>query len=196
MKKVLIIGGTASITNEIIKQLELNEYEINLMTYRQKNKIYGNYKWKELDFENQEQVFEFVNSLSKNYYSKIIINVGSSFIKNYNEGSFIELESFYKTYLLNYIYIMMNLSESLTKDGQIVSISSEIANRPYKDIHYSAVKAGCQIAAQGLSLHLKEGQSIYSIAPGQIDLKLQKQIAKIIVESTVLDNGKVIEIGY
>ena len=160
------------------------------------NEINGNYKWKELDFENQEQVFEFVNSLSKNYYSKIIINVGSSFIKNYNEGSFIELESFYKTYLLNYIYIMMNLSESLTKDGQIVSISSEIANRPYKDIHYSAVKAGCQIAAQGLSLHLKEGQSIYSIAPGQIDLKLQKQIAKIIVESTVLDNGKVIEIGY
>jgi NADP-dependent 3-hydroxy acid dehydrogenase YdfG len=194
--KVLIIGGTASITHEMIKQLEFNNYEIDLMTYRQKNKIYGNYKWKELNFENQQQVFNFLNSLQKNYYSKIIINVGSSFIKNYNEGSFKEFETFYKTYLLNYIYIMMNLPNNLTQNGQIVSISSEIANRPYKDIHYSAVKAGCQIAAQGLSLHLKEGQSIYSIAPGLIDLKIKKQIAKIIVESTILDNGKVIEIGY
>ena len=190
---MLIIGGTSSIAKEQIRQLESNGYVIETMTYRQKDKVFGKYNWVKLDIENRENVLLFMANL-KTIYSKIIINIGN---RMENEKiSFDEADCFYKSYLVNYVFLANKLMKNLEKDGQLISISSQAANDATLDIHYSAVKAGCQAAVRSLSMYAKEGQSVYSISPGMIDDEIREKIAKAILNSNYSFNGKVIEIGY
>ncbi len=215
MKQVLVIGGTASIAKKIVEELEINGYSIHLMTFRQKNKIYGNYNWVELDLEKQESLKEFISNLPKSFYSKIIINVGNSLGNNYKEIGIEKLDSFFSTYLSHYLYMITKLVESLVEDGHIVSMSSIAANRAIPDIYYSAAKAGVQAAVKSLSSNIGGNKVSYSIAPGLIydtpamyhnnydDYKDQipymatkEKIAEIIIKADISYNGKVIEIGY
>jgi len=196
MKNVLIIGGTARSANKIINALENNQYSINLMTFRQKSKIYGNYNWIELDLENDISVTNFIKSLPKNFYSKIIFLSGNSLSKKYIDINKDELKHFYNSYIYNYNQIIIECMESINENGEIIFVSSIAANRPINDVHYSAAKAANQALVKSLSLYTKNNQCIYSIAPGTIDENILSEIIKIIVYSNKDNNGKVFEVGY
>ena len=196
IKKVLILGGTSSIAKEIINSLEQKQYSVELMTYRQKNKIYGDYRWEHLDLEDKGSVYRFIDLMSKDRYSKIIFLPGNSLGPTHKGYPYERLESFYNSFLLRYNVLIGEASKSLCDNGQIIFISSLAANRPIPDAHYSSVKAGVQAFVRSLSCSLKEDQIAFSISPGAIDSSIKEQIAKIIAEADKSYNGRVIEIGY
>ncbi|NBX78706.1 SDR family oxidoreductase [bacterium] len=196
MNKILIVGGTARSAKLLIHELEKNNYSINLMTFRQKNKIYGNYNWIELDLENDTSVTNFIKSLPKNFYSKIIFLSGNSLSKKYLDINKDELKHFYNSYIYNYNQIIIECMESINENGEIIFVSSIAANRPINDIHYSSAKAANQALVKSLSLYVKKNQSIYSIAPGTITDNVLNKIIEIIINGNKNNNGKVFEVGY
>ena len=189
MNNVLIIGGTARSCKTIISYLEKENFNIDLITYRQKDKIYGKYKWINLDFEDFNSVDNFIKNLPINYYSKIIFLSG----KDINLK---ELKHFYNSYLFNYNLLLTNSIKSLNENGQIIFISSIAANEAILDVHYSAAKAANQALVKSLSLHAKENQAMVSIAPGTITDEIKEQIAKLIININKIDNGKIFKLGY
>ena len=210
-KKVLIVGGTSCIAKEIIYELESKDYTIDLMTYRQESKIYGNYNWVRLELEQEETVNNLIDLIKDKKYSKIIFLPGNS-LGNHEAVTYKRLEEFYQAFSLRYIFLIQEASKCLSDDGQIISISSIAANVPIRDAHYSAVKASVQAFVKSLSCLLKPDQSAFSISPGLIydsiafnqqnydgdvsKLATKQQIADIISNADKRHNGKVIEIGY
>lgn len=196
MNKVLIIGGTARSCKTIINYLEKENFEIDLMTYRQKNKIYGKYKWKHLDFEDFNSVNNFIKNVPINYYSKIIFLSGNSISENVENINLKELKHFYDSYLFNYNFLLTKSINLLNENGQIIFVSSIAANEAILDVHYSSVKAANQALVKSLSLYVKKEQCIVSIAPTTITDEIQNEIAKIIINLNKLDNGKIFKVGY
>jgi NAD(P)-dependent dehydrogenase (short-subunit alcohol dehydrogenase family) len=196
MNKVLIIGGTAKSCKSIINNLEKEHYVIDLMTYRQKNKIYGNYNWKYLDFENYNSVLNFIKDLPQKYYNKIIFLSGNSISNNIENININDLKLFYDSYLFNYNLLITNSIKSLDENGQLIFISSIAANKAIDDVHYSAVKAGNQALVKSLSIYAKDNQAIVSISPSTITEELRQEIVRIILSISKNDNGKVFELGY
>ena len=211
-KKVLVIGGTSSITPNIVNKLELNGYTIDLMTFRQPNKEYGNYKWQYLNLEDISSVDNLLKIMPENYYSKILFVSGNSLGRFNGNVPYDELEKFYNAFLLRYNFLIKQSCKSLSEDGQIIYISSIAANVPILDADYSAAKAGVQAFVRSLSCSLKPNQSAFSISPGLIygsrvfeemgysgdvsKLATIDQIASIIVDADKSYNGRVIVIGY
>jgi NAD(P)-dependent dehydrogenase (short-subunit alcohol dehydrogenase family) len=211
-KKVLIVGGTSCIAKEIIEALESNQYKINLMTFRQQWKIYGDYTWAYCDLEEVDSVNNLIDLIKKDKYSKMIFLPGNSLGPVVGEHSYEQLEAFYNAFVFRYNFLIKEASKCLTEDGLIISISSIAANIAINDAHYSAVKAGVQAFVKSLSLKLRPNQSAFSISPGLIynsttfnrqkytgdisELATKDQIAKIIANADKSYNGKVIEIGY
>jgi NAD(P)-dependent dehydrogenase (short-subunit alcohol dehydrogenase family) len=196
MNNVLIIGGTARSCKTIISYLEKENFNIDLITYRQKDKIYGKYNWINLDFEDFNSVDNFVKNLPINYYSKIIFLSGNSISDNVKDINLQELKHFYNSYLFNYNLLLTNSIKSLNENGQIIFISSIAANEAILDIHYSAAKAANQALVKSLSLYAKENQAMVSIAPGTITDEIREQIAKLIININKIDNGKIFKLGY
>lgn len=196
MNNVLIIGGTARSCKTIINYLEKENFNIDLITYRQKDKIYGEYKWVHLDFEDCNSVNNFIKNLSINYYDKIIFLSGNSISENIENIDLKELKKFYDSYLFNYNLLLTNSVKSLNENGKIIFISSIAANEAILDVHYSAVKAANQALVKSLSLYAKENQAMVSIAPGTITDDIRKQIAQLIIDINKIDNGKIFKLGY
>ena len=196
MNNVLIIGGTARSCETIINYLEKENFNIDLITYRQKDKIYGKYKWVHLDFEDFNSVNNFIKNLPINYYDKIIFLSGNSISENIENIDLKELKKFYDSYLFNYNILLTNSVKSLNENGKIIFISSIAANEAILDVHYSAVKAANQALVKSLSLYAKENQSMVSIAPGTITDDIRKQIAQLIIDINKIDNGKIFKLGY
>jgi NAD(P)-dependent dehydrogenase (short-subunit alcohol dehydrogenase family) len=196
MNNVLIIGGTARSCKTIISYLEKENFNIDLITYRQKDKIYGKYKWTYLDFEDFNSVNNFIKNLPINYYDKIIFLSGNSISENIENIDLKELKKFYDSYLFNYNLLLTNSVKSLNENGKIIFISSIAANEAILDVHYSAVKAANQALVKSLSLYAKENQSMVSIAPGTITDDIRKQIAQLIIDINKIDNGKIFKLGY
>ena len=194
MKKVLIIGGTARLAKPIISKLESNGYEISAMTFRQPDKIYGNYTWIKLDFYDKNSIINFLDFLKLNFYSKIIFLPGNSLGKIYKDVSENEMISFYNAFLINYIFLIVNLSNRLDYDGQIIFISSIAAKIPIQDAHYSAVKAGVEAFVRSASSQLLDNQSMFSISPATITDSMREDIANLILNADSSYNGKTVDI--
>jgi NAD(P)-dependent dehydrogenase (short-subunit alcohol dehydrogenase family) len=212
-KKVLIIGGTSSLSPAIISELELSGHTIDLMTFRQERKKYGEYNWVHLKLEDNDSVKRFVQSLPDEHYSKIIFTIGNTVgVEPGKEILENDLKLFYESFVFRTIYIINKCIKSLKEDGHFVFISSVAANHPMGDPDYSAVKAAVQAFVRSLSTKLKPNQVAFSIAPGQIhdteayylsDYKwdidkiwTKEKIAKAISKADVGTNGKVLENPY
>jgi len=245
MKKVLIIGGSSSICDEIISYLEEHGYEIDMLTYRDDRKIYGNYNWQHLDLTNKDSVENFINILPDQYYDKVIC------VPTYNSGGrnpFITsreyLSDLFGNFTINYMILIRSLFKKITKNGHIVYISTASANMPTDMVDYSAAKGALQNYVRSLSKKVTGEQVIFSIAPTMIyesapyyqhlgivpkghkektlggyplpatqikkeimdpknenyndtsKLVRKKEIAKIIVDAGVKENGKIICLGF
>jgi NAD(P)-dependent dehydrogenase (short-subunit alcohol dehydrogenase family) len=211
-KSVLIIGGTSSLAPKIINDLESKGYSIKLITFRQKNKIYGKYNWAYLNLEDMNSVQETIKAASQDTYEKIIFVSGNS-LGNYGKDvPYKALQVFYDAFILRYNFLIKECSKFLSDSGQIVYISSMAANVAIPDANYSAAKAGVQAFVKSLSCQLKPDQSAFSISPGLIygtktfydqnytgdisSLASIDKISDIISNADKSYNGCVIEIGY
>jgi NAD(P)-dependent dehydrogenase (short-subunit alcohol dehydrogenase family) len=211
-KNVLIVGGTSSLAPKIIEDLENKGYTIDLITYRQKNKVYGEYNWVYLDLENIDSVNELIKSVKQKIYEKLIFLSGNSLGNYGREVPYEALQVFYNAFLLRYNFLIKECSKYLSDTGQIVSISSMAANVAIEDANYSAAKAGVQAFVKSLSCQLGPNQSAFSISPGLISgtkafydqnytgdvsvLASIDKISEIISNADKSYNGCVIEIGY
>lgn len=195
MNNVLIIGGTSSLAPFICKDLKENEYQINLMTYRNYNKINNLYKWEYLNLENIDSINVFINNL-KGKYKKIIILPGNAYNESVDQIDFNKLKMYYEHYIFNYIYLSYNLLKFLENDGQMISISSIAANMPVKDANYSAVKGAIQSFFRSLSIDAKPEQAIFSIAPPTINDDIRKEISNIILNADRSYNGALIQLYF
>jgi NAD(P)-dependent dehydrogenase (short-subunit alcohol dehydrogenase family) len=211
-KNVLIVGGTSGIVPKIISDLEAKGYSIKLMTFRQKNKIYGEYNWIYLNLEDMNSVEETIKAISQNTYEKIVFVSGNSLGNYGREVPYEALQVFYDAFLLRYNFLIKECSRHLSDTGQIVYISSMAANVAIPDANYSAAKAGVQAFVKSLSCQLGPNQSAFSISPGLIygtkafndqnytvdisKLASIDQISNVISNADQSYNGNVIEIGY
>jgi NADP-dependent 3-hydroxy acid dehydrogenase YdfG len=216
-KKVLIIGGNATMCDGIITELEKNKYEIDLLTYYDSTKINNNnYKWKFLNLLDQDSTDSFINSLEDDYYDKIICTptywsgTNNPFVTTREY-----LNEVYGKFVINYMVLIRNLLKKITKDGHIIYISSIAANIPVDMVDYSAAKAVMQAYVSAISKKAKDNQVIYSIAPEMIyetiafyhrdkdnflepidKLIKKEQIAKVILNANLSYNGNVVIMGY
>lgn len=193
MKNVLIVGGTSSISPFLCKDLEENGYTINLISYRNVNKINLKYNWQYLNLENIDSINNFISNINSKY-KKIIILSGNALEMNYLDLDFQKIKMYYESYLFNYIYLCYNLFKFLDHDGQLVTISSVAANTPYQDFNLSAVKGGIQSFTRSLSLHAKDSQAVFCIAPPTITDDIRKNISEIILNANSFYNGILIEL--
>ena len=216
LKKVLIIGGSSSICDDIIAYLEKNNFEIDILTYRDQNKINNKYRWEYLDLTDQDSVNNLINILPNDYYDKVIC------VPTYNSGSSNPFETtreylneVYGKFIINYMILIRNLFKKITDNGHIIYISSQSAIIPVDMVDYSAAKGAMQTYVRSLSRKVKENQVIFTIAPtmiyesmpfylhdpehygDDIDKLVRKEdIAKVIVNANKNYNGKIICLGF
>lgn len=212
---VLIIGGTASICDKIVKSFEDNGYSIDLMTYRQKEKINSTHEWRYLDINDFNSIETFLKSIEGKEYKKILLTPASSAShKNIIDTSREDLVRFYGNFFVNYMILVKELLNNLSVDGEIIYISSIAANVPNNDVNYATGKGAMQTFIRSMSTKVTGSQAIYSISPGLIydtpafnhndprnynndvsRLATKEGIAEIILNGGAEKNGKIIKIG-
>lgn len=222
LKKVLIIGGSSSICDEIVTYLEKNDYVIDLLTYRNEEnkkyiKNYEMYQWRHLDLTVEEYTQNAIIQIPNNYYDTIICTpTHESGGRDPLATSREYLENVFGKFIINYMDLVRNLIfKKLKDDGHFIFISSEAANTP-TDMHdYSAAKAAMQAYVRSLSKKA-ENKTVFIIATTGIYESLayyqhggadyykfdpdrwvyKEQIAKIIVNATKKDNGNIFTLGF
>ena len=216
MKKVLIIGGDASLCDGLISSLENSGYIIDILSYRDSRKIDDKYNWKFLDLMEKESIQPFINELNDNYYDKIIC------VSSYNSGSSNTLSTpraylyeVFGKFTINYMMLMRNLLSKINENGHIIYISTISCNTPTEMGDYAAAKAAMQAYAISLSTKVKKNQAIFAIAPAMIyktvafdnikedhliepvrRLIKKEEIAKIIIDCDDSYNGNTIIMNY
>jgi short-subunit dehydrogenase len=222
MKKVLIIGGSSSICDEIVLYLEKNDCFIDLLTYRyeeNKKNIKNNekYQWMHIDLTHNGSTLSAIKNIKEDYYDIIVcVPTHASGGRDPMATSREYLEELYGKFIINYIDLIRNLIfKKLKKDGKFVFISSEAANA-VTDVHdYAAAKATIQAYVRSLAKKAEEKTIIVIATTGihgslayhqhggddyykfDMDRWVQKeQIAKIIVDSTRKDNGNIYTLGF
>jgi NADP-dependent 3-hydroxy acid dehydrogenase YdfG len=167
-KKILIIGGTSSLNNEIVKKAKEVFTEITC-TYRNKDKIFDNVcNWEYLNLEEDNSINLFLDKTLNQEYDTIILLIGSTTNKKYTDISIDDIKKYHEINSGSYIYLLQNLTSKIKDNGQIIVVSSRSANHASYDIHYSAVKSSIQSAVKSLSKFLKNNQSMICIAPSLI----------------------------
>lgn len=216
--KVLIIGGTNRTAINVAKELQLNGYFIEGMTYRDKNKIVESFNnWMHLDFFDDNSVNKFLINQESKKYDKIILFISNSTQisnknLNYQRDS---LKNFYGIFCVNYLLLINNLLKCLSSTGSIIFISSSAVETGCNDPIYSSGKALVQSYITSLNNFLTDKQSALSLSPGTIfdsnfyeslpsdspikndinAMTYPKEIAEIIINAYNY-RGKTIKVGW
>jgi NAD(P)-dependent dehydrogenase (short-subunit alcohol dehydrogenase family) len=177
-KNFLLIGGTSSLSNNIISLAKKDKYFI-YATYKNKNKItYNNdTQWLELDISSQESVLSFLKNTPNNFYDKVIFLIGKTTKNKYDKINIFELEKYYTEQASNYIYLLQSILLKTKKTSKIIVVTSRAANHGSYDVHYSAVKGAIQSAVKSLA-KFKNNKTIFCVAPSlMLDSKMFKEMS-------------------
>ena len=163
----------------------------------------------------EESVNNLINILPDNYYDKVIcVPTYNSGTRNPFETTREYLVNVYGHFTVNYMILIRSMFKKITDSGHIIYISTDAAQGPSDMVDYSAAKGAMQNYVRSLSTKTKENQVVFCIAPSMIyesmpyyqhgpgnydndvdKLVRKEDIAKIIVDATKDDNGKIIRIG-
>jgi NAD(P)-dependent dehydrogenase (short-subunit alcohol dehydrogenase family) len=217
-QNLLIVGGTASLSKDIIRIALEREYEITATFRNKPSHLDFNVEWVELDIANQTSVENFHVYIKNKQFSLIIYLIGELSLSEPNK------EKYLITNLVNAIFVIEHLKDSLDikKGSVLLYMSSRAAIHPSFDLYYSIVKAGLAAAIRSLSPKLSKNQKMFSLAPGLIigssmyekmldnvrnshhirsdnnllDTKaLASEIFRIIDNQEIFENGSIIEVG-
>jgi NAD(P)-dependent dehydrogenase (short-subunit alcohol dehydrogenase family) len=217
-QNLLIVGGTASISKDIIRIALEKEYKITATFRNKPSHLDPNVDWMELDIANETSIKDFQTYIKNKQFSLIIYLIGELSLSEPNK------EKYLITNLVNAIFVIENLKDSLDikKNSVLLYMSSRAAIYPSFDLYYSIVKASLTAVIRSLSLRLSKNQKMFSLAPGLIigssmyetmledvrnshhmrsdnnllDMKaLASEIFRIIDNQEVFENGSIIEVG-
>lgn len=166
-KKLLVIGGTSILSENIAHLARLENYEIETTSRGGKICSYADIQY-ELDLGSLENVENFLLDVSKNKYHRIIILTGEASGIEINSTAAVAIQDYYAAHLINTIYLIDRLMTKLETPGNLVYISSIAATNSSYDCHYSAVKSGVSAYIKSRSRFLANNQSSFSIAPSLI----------------------------
>jgi NADP-dependent 3-hydroxy acid dehydrogenase YdfG len=178
-KKFLLVGGTSSLSDDIISLAKNDGYSV-YSTYKNKNKIThtNDVKWLELDISSQDSILSFLKNTPNNFYDKVIFLIGKTTKTKYNKIDIVELEKYYTEQASNYIYLLQNILLKTKKTSKIIVVTSRSANYGSYDVHYSAVKGAIQSSVKSLSKFSKN-KTIFCISPSLIlDSTMFKEMSK------------------
>jgi len=217
-QNLLIVGGTASISRDIMTLALERHFKITA-TFRTKSKCNNsNVNWVQLDISDQVSIKSFNEYIKNKEFNLILYMIGELSLSESNK------EKYISTNLVSAISILEHLRHSLDKEKKSVLIymASRSAIYPSFDLYYSIVKAGLAAAIRSLSFGLLKNQKMLSLAPGLIvgssmyesmpeyvrkshhvrsdnnlyDLKkLASEVFKIIDCQDNFENGSLIEVG-
>ena len=163
-QNLLIIGGTASISKEVIKLALERQFKITA-TFRNKSKCdNSNVNWVQLDLADQASIKSFNDYIKNKQFNLIMYMIGELSLSESNK------EKYLSTNLLSTVSVLENLRNSLDKEEKsiLIYMASRSAIYPSFDLYYSLVKAGLAAAIRSLSLGLLKNQKMLSLAPGLV----------------------------
>lgn len=170
-KKLLVLGGTSSLAEGILRLALQEEYSVTA-TYRTESKIFNHsgIVWLPLDISKINEIEEFLDSLTNERFGKIIYLIGET-SKGMN-GPLLphKIFAFLQTYLLNSCFLIKSLSRYIydEQSSNFTYMSSRSALYGSYDWLYGISKAGLQNLITSLdNLDSTPGRFI-SVAPGLI----------------------------
>lgn len=166
-KKLLLIGGTSILSENIAHLAQLENYEIETTSRGGQICSYADNQY-ELDLDSLENVEKFLLDVSGNEYHRIIILTGEASGIEVNSTASVAIHDYYTAHLINTIYLIDKLMTKLETPGNLIYISSIAAKNSSFDCHYSAVKSGVSAYMKSRSRFLANNQSAFSIAPSLI----------------------------
>jgi NAD(P)-dependent dehydrogenase (short-subunit alcohol dehydrogenase family) len=222
-KQVLIIGGSSSLAETLIRFAKEESYEITA-TFR------GNVskdrdpciKWINLELSQIESLEEFFDELSDVKYDRVLFLIGAVTNKYFLDMSHSEMLNYYSTYVVNSLYLLQKCLALLKTTSSIIVMSSRAGSSASYDVHYSAVKSALEAYVRSSGKSIGKNQSIVAISSGLIegskmylDMKpehqnshkiragghlitlneLCSQIWRLTAEETIENNGKIINLG-
>lgn len=170
-EKLLLIGGTSSLSQAITKNALNNHYEV-YSTYRTYSKIFSNSEiiWNYLDISKVEEIDKFLITLNDKKFTRIIYVIGQTSLGMQKEISCDELSKYLKIQLTNALYLIQHIVKCLDdkKKSNFIFLSSRAGLYGSFDWPYGVVKAGIQNMVTSLSNKSNFNTSFFSIAPGLI----------------------------
>ena len=178
-KRVLITGATSGIGYATLKEL-IKDYDVIFTYYRNQEKakeIENTYHAKAhyLDLNDKKSIEELNASID--YLDILINNAAIALDNSYEEKTYEEFSTTIKTNLTGTYYLTKLLSPKISKDGNVLFISSTNGiDTPYiESIDYDASKAGVISLTHNFAKYLKPIR-VNAIAPGWVDTEMNQYL--------------------
>tara|TARA_A100001011_G_scaffold388131_1_gene467169 strand:+ start:834 stop:1532 length:699 start_codon:yes stop_codon:yes gene_type:complete len=172
-KNILIISGSSSIGNSLIKKFIEKKYNV-VATFNKNTLSLTSKKLKkiELNILDQSSQNRFIQKIKDVNFSSIIILTGKIFGKNFKE---MNLDNIKETFHINFIYptdllkkIIFN--QKLKKNYRVIFLSSISSTQGSYDPYYASSKASLNMFIKCLSKDdLYKNMTICGIAPSLIN---------------------------
>lgn len=186
-QKLLVIGGTSSLSPEIFRHASQEGFEI-VATYR--NSIpttsFNEIRWLELDFSSINSVENFLGQIEEMSFTRILFFAGSASEVSESAFSVSEAEHYLKTNLILPAFLISRLVDSLEKvrPSSLLFMSSRSAKYGSFDYLYGIAKAGLQNLVLSLSRNSSPSVSIFSVVSGLImGTRMQLNMTTEVVDS-------------
>lgn len=176
-KKVLITGATSGIGYATLKEL-ISDYDITFTYCHNETKAqaiakkYG-IKGYYLDLKNKKSIENLASAIAS--LDILINNAAFAQDNSYEDKTYEEFMETIKTNLTGTYYLTKLLSEKISKDGNILFVSSTNGiDTPYiESIDYDASKAGVISLMHNFARYLKPIR-VNALAPGWVNTEMNK----------------------
>jgi short-subunit dehydrogenase involved in D-alanine esterification of teichoic acids len=170
MKRMLILGGTASIACPFLQMALDSGYEITATTRASQN-LLSNSKlnWEYLDLDSEESVIKFIHSISTFNFNFIFDFIGKTSELNSQNFELIDLKEYFSSQITNHVFLLLNIQRLLTLDGSLINVSSRSVKHGSFDIPYAAAKAAVHNSVYSIKDKLLGKQKIINVICGLIE---------------------------
>lgn len=169
-KSILIIGGTSSLAENLIRVAKEESFDITA-TFRGclENELDDQIHWMNLELSEIESIERFLINLGEKKFDKVFFLIGAVTNKYFLEMTHIELLKYYSSYVANSVYLLQKCFLFLKTTSRILVMSSRAGTNVSYDVHYSSMKSALEAFVRSSSKALTANQSIIGISSGLIE---------------------------
>jgi NAD(P)-dependent dehydrogenase (short-subunit alcohol dehydrogenase family) len=164
LKKILVVGGDASVATPILSEARQRGFHITATSRNSSIKHDEDISWLTLDLANEQSISKFFLSMHKVEFDLIFFLIGSTSLDSNDLGRYLEIH--FKSVILTLIRLMTLLREE--SDSILMFLSSRSALHPSRDVFYGAVKAGINSAVRSMTIMAPSNQKLVVVAPGLV----------------------------
>ena len=159
----LVIGGSSSLFPSLLEEATRRNFSVSATLRPNSTQQLEAVAWNTLDLSEFSSISDFLASIQGLEFDVIFFLAGAK--SPTPEESW---PSYIETHLTHSLALVKQLTDKLKSRGTLIYLSSRAAIYPSRDFLYSAVKAGMSSGLKSLTLQLRPGQKIFSVAPGLI----------------------------